>query len=63
MINSILDNIVIDTSANFIKEANKTWLTLLKKYQDNELKARFRNKMYTKGYSIDDINSFINTKE
>ena len=59
MIMSMLDSIHIDSSEIFEKEANKIWNVLSKKYQDKELKVRFKNKMYTKGFSIDEINKYI----
>ena len=59
MIMSVLDSIRIDSSEIFEKEANKIWNVLSKKYQNKELKVRFKNKMYTKGFSIDEINKYI----
>lgn len=59
MIMSMLDSIHIDSSEIFEKEANKIWNVLSKKYQNKELKVRFKNKMYTKGFSIDEINKYI----
>ncbi len=59
MVNNVLSDISIDTSKNFEKEANKIWICLSKKYQDKELLSKFKSKMYTKGYSIDEINEYI----
>jgi len=62
MINELLSNFKIDTSNAFIKEADKTWGLLERKYSSKELILRFKNKMFTKGFSTEEINSFIEKK-
>ena len=53
------DNIKINTKNNFKEKATKEWTKLSKKYKDKELLYKFRNSMYQKGFSTDDINSFL----
>ena len=62
MIKDILDSYKIDTSAAFIREANKVWSHLSNKYEDKEMEYRFKNKMLQKGFSYDDINNYLNKK-
>lgn len=63
MIKSMLEEYHIDTSAQFMNEANKVWNLLSKKYDKTEMLFRFKNKMFLKGYSSSDINLFIEKKE
>lgn len=61
MINGILNDFTIDTTKNFEKEAAKTMAILSKKYQNKELISKFKNKMYIKGYLMDQINDYISS--
>lgn len=60
LFNEMLDNININTDDIFKKEADKEWNKLSKKYSDVELKLKFKNKMYQKGFTSDQINSYVN---
>lgn len=62
MINSLIDEMEVDESANFDREANKCWEALARKYKDRELSLKFKNKMYTKGFQLDMINDFLDNK-
>lgn len=55
----IIDDYKIDTSDSFSKEANKVWYSLVNKYENKEAKTKFKSKMYAKGYTIDEINEYI----
>lgn len=61
MINSILDNYKLDTSESFKKDANKIWNQVTKKYDGSDRVLQFKNKMYQKGYTIDEINSYVHS--
>lgn len=62
LINKVLNKVTIDNSNVFDKEADKIWNSLSNKYEDKELKYKFKNKMYSKGYSISLINEYIDKK-
>ena len=58
-INDILKNIEIDDNDTFIKEADKLKEKLSMKYSNKELKLHLKNKLYTKGFDLDKINSYL----
>lgn len=49
-----LDNNIVE------KEFNKLYKKLSIKYSDNELKLKIKNKLYQKGFSLEEINNVIN---
>ncbi len=60
MTSSLIQDIKIEDSNNFNKEANLIYQKLQRKYENKEeLIYYLKNKLYTKGYSIDQINDFI----
>ena len=59
LISKVYDS--IDIISNINKDFDKYYNTLSKKYNGAELKNKLKNKLYSRGYSIDDINSIINT--
>lgn len=63
MIKGVLEKYEFDNSKVFESEALKAWNTLSKKYKDKELIIKFKNKMYTKGFSVDEINSYVEKKD
>lgn len=63
-IKNALDDFHLDISVAFLKEADKTWNALLRKSNDNkEVALKFKNKMYTKGFGLDDINDYLSKKD
>lgn len=60
---NIIDDFEIDTTSSFNKEADKTWKLLINKYDKKEAILKFKNKLYQKGYSLDEINSYIEKEE
>ncbi len=58
MIKEILENYQINNQ-NLEKQMQKEYEKLSKKYQNNELKFKLKNKLYAKGYTIEEINEFI----
>lgn len=56
---SIYDNINIDNSNLLKKEYDKLYKKLSLKYSDKELNFKIKNKLYQKGFTIDEINSII----
>ena len=59
MIVDKVKNIDFNTDDIFLKEANKVWNKLSIKEKDEELKYKFKNKMYLKGFSSEQINKFL----
>ncbi len=59
LISKVYDS--IDIISNINKDFDKYYNILSKKYNGVELKNKLKNKLYSRGYSIDDINSIINT--
>lgn len=51
-----------DDEALFIREAEKNWALLEKKYSGSELILKFKNKMYSKGFNLEKINLFLKDK-
>ena len=58
-INFILDDFIIDTSSAFENDAKKAWRHLEKEMDYDKRVWKFKNKLYSKGYSQDEINSYI----
>ena len=61
MIKLCLDNVHINNDVS-IKEMEKIYMKLSKKYSDNELYYKLKNKLYSKGYKMEEINKFIEEK-
>jgi len=61
MIKSCLDNIHINNDVSF-REMEKIYLKLSKKYSDDELYYKLKNKLYSKGFKMEEINKFIDEK-
>lgn len=59
MIIEELDKFNLDESNNIKKDYDVLYKKLSKKYQNNELKFQIKNKLFSKGYSIDNINEVI----
>lgn len=60
MINLSLEN--IDISNNIDEEMEKIYKKLSLKYKDNNLKLKLKQKLFSKGFSVHKINSFIEEK-
>jgi len=56
-INSVLDDTKINSNSDIKKEYDKLYSKYKNKYEDNKLKLFIKNKLYQKGYSIDEINN------
>ncbi len=56
----LLTNLDLNDNDNFLKNANKIYLKLQKKYEGEELIYYLKNKLYAKGYTVNQINDFIN---
>ena len=61
-IKNALEDFKLDTTNTFKKDADKIWNTLEKKLPTDKIKWQFRNKMYLKGYTEDEINNYIYEK-
>jgi len=60
MINECLDEqLTGNNNAALEKEYNKVYNSLKRKYTGEELNYRLKNKLYQKGFSLDEINSFL----
>ncbi len=55
-----IKNIELNDNDNFLKTANQIYQKLQKKYTDEKLLYYFKSKLYSKGYTIEQINEFIN---
>ena len=55
----ILENYEYNDSSNLKKDYDKLYSKLSKKYQDYELYSKIKQKLYAKGYDINDINSLV----
>lgn len=60
LINQIFEELYIEDSDILNKEYNKIYNNLRKKYQDDELYFKIKQKLYQKGYKKDEINEVIN---
>ena len=58
LINKVLDNMELDN--NIDGEIEKIYKKLSLKYQGDTLKLKLRQKLYSKGFSVEKINDFIN---
>ena len=56
---NIVNNINIDDNTNFFKKANILYKKLTRKYEGNELKMQLKNKLYMQGFSLEQINNYI----
>lgn len=56
----VYDNINIDNDNLLKKEYDKIYKKLSLKYSDKELYNKIKTKLYQKGFSIDEINNFLN---
>lgn len=54
-----LNKFNLNETNNIKKDYDIIYKKLSKKYQDNELKYQIKNKLYSKGYSLDNINEVI----
>lgn len=63
MINELLVNFSFDDDDLLESEYNKIYNKLSKKYQDNELFYKIKQKLYAKGFDINKINRFIDKKK
>ena len=59
-IREILDDIKIDSTNSFKKDADKVWSKISKNEINDKAIWTFKNKMYTKGYTQDEINDYLN---
>lgn len=57
----VLKEINIDDKEIFLKDAEKIYKKCLERYPD-QVEYTFKNKMYAKGYEIDDINEYLNNQ-
>lgn len=55
-----IKNIELNDNDNFLKTANQIYQKLQKKYTSEKLLYYFKSKLYSKGYTIEQINEFIN---
>ena len=60
--NNIIEEVFssIKIESNIDRDYQKVYQQLSKKYEGNELILKIKNKLYTKGYSIDEINNILN---
>ncbi len=58
-ISEIYDSLNLDNNYDLKQEYDKLYKKLSIKYQGQELKRKIRNKLYNKGFSIEEINSII----
>ncbi|MCM1371352.1 MAG: RecX family transcriptional regulator [Clostridium sp.] len=59
MISSILENVKITDKSIIEKEYKKLYDKLSKKYCDKELELKIRQKLYQKGFKLDDIDNIL----
>ncbi len=59
IVKDCLSNYELSCNDTFSKEANKTWITLSRKYIDKELENKFKQKMYQKGFNMSEINDYL----
>lgn len=63
MIEEVFDHSSFKEDDNLLeKEYNKLYLKLSRKYQDKELEYQLRNKLYQKGFYLEDINNMIDSR-
>ena len=55
----IYDNISVDNTENIKKEYDKLYKKLSNKYQNKDLGRMIKSKLYNRGFSIEEINKFI----
>ena len=59
LINKVLESKVFNENNNLEVEAQKVWNKLSQKYIGDELIFRFKNKLYSKGFTQDEINNVL----
>ena len=59
LINRVLESKEFSENNNIEIEAQKTWNKLSEKYTGDELIFRFKNKLYSKGFTQDEINNVL----
>ena len=62
MILEILDNCDIEDDEKLEKEYNKLYNKYINKIEDNDLYKKIKEKLYSKGFDINDIQSFMKKK-
>ncbi len=62
LIKEILKNYKIDTKEAFLKEADKIYYKLSLNYSNRELNLKFKSKMLSKGYTLEEINLYLDNK-
>ena len=55
----IYDNISVDNTENIKKEYDKLYKKLSNKYQNKDLERMIKSKLYNRGFSIEEVNKFI----
>lgn len=61
-IKEVLNSFEVDTTAPFMKEADKVYNKLSNKYTGVELELHFKSKMYSKGFSSEMISEYLEHK-
>lgn len=59
IIKNNIENIMVDESTILKNEYLKLYKKFSKKYKDNELKYQIKNRLYQKGFSLDEINNIL----
>lgn len=63
MINDVFENLKKDDSSSVLNtEYNKLYKRLSKKYKDKELFYNIKNKLYQKGFNLEQINNLLDDK-
>lgn len=62
LIKTVMDDVKLDTHDAFNRDADKVYNRLSLKYEDKELKYRFKNAMYSKGYDLGEICEYLDKK-
>lgn len=60
---SVLEGVSINTDDAFLKEADKIYRKLLTKYEGVKLEYQLKSKLYSKGFTQDQISEFIESKK
>ena len=62
MIIDIFDSLEVKDNSNLEREYDKLYIKYSKKFKDYELFKKIKEKLYQKGFDINEINSFMNEK-
>lgn len=62
-IKEFLEDYHIETGEVFVSEADKVYIKLSSKYEGIELELKFKSKMFSKGFDMDVINEYLDTKK